>query len=215
MLKQEIVLNDEQLNNEKKKEENGGRLQHVKEDEKIKGPDERLRKYGVLENTAKSATSLFEEYMKQNKPEANAAVKELLEEVRQICNTVPSERNAALAKNCEKVLAEYLATMAYKVNEKFYMTLITFIRLYKDCMDEYGWGLLTKYKSVPEEEKVKIFTKTKDAEHIPEACNLFMNKFFLKEFPNFDPAIAMDLTLHFCEWLYSKEYTHSRISQLN
>ena len=117
-----------------------------------------------------------------------------------------------IKNTCEEILAEYLIEMGHKVNDKFFMTVIAFIRLYKDCMDEYGWSILIKYK--PDIEQKAIFTKREDAEHIPEACNLLMNKFFIKEFPNLDSAITSDLIMHLCDWLYMKGYTHTKIIQL-
>ncbi len=203
------------------------------------GPDERLRKYGVLETGKRAATQLFEEYMKQpqSKPEVVASLKELLDSVKEQCQREATEqvkeepkenkledakRDCEPAtksppcehKNCEKILAEYLCGMARKVNEKFFTTLIIFARLYKDCMNECGWDIVGRYKKVGAEERKLPFTKLCDAEHVPEACNQFVNKFFLREFPNFEPTIAMDLTMHLCEWLYSKQYTHSKISQI-
>ena len=189
----------------------------------------------MLEINEKSPVALFEEFMKQNKPEHTVLYKDLLEQVRAVYHQQvenPEERKEIMAplmlkegeelepkrmsehKNCEKILAEYLCSMSSKVNEKFFMTLVIFARLYKDCMNENGWNILGKYKTITAEERTAEFAKTNDAEHLPETCNVFINQYLLKDYPNFDQNIASDLTFHLCEWLYSKEYTHTRISQV-
>ncbi len=118
------------------------------------------------------------------------------------------------AKNCTQIFAEYLNEMAHKVSEKFFTTLIIFIRLYRDYMNMHGWDILAKYRPVSAEDRKKMFTSVQDAEHLPEGCNDFVRNFLPKEFPNFDQMICVDMTLHLCKWLYQKGYTHTSISPL-
>ena len=218
MLRPAVMVTAQGVREEKGGTEKSGKQQELNHEKA--GPDERLKKYGVLEDNKKSPIVLFEEYMKQNKPEMNEAVKDLYEEVKKISlaeevknEAIPKEKNTSPLV-FDRVLAEYLCTMAKKVNDKFFMTLIVFARLYRDCMNEYGWEYLSKYKPVSAEERKRVFAKSCNAEHVPEACNVFINRFFLKEFPNFDSTIAVDLTMHLCDWLTEKQYSHSKISQL-
>ncbi len=117
-------------------------------------------------------------------------------------------------KNCHVILAEYLYEMSKKVNEKFFMTLIIFTRLYRDYMNIHGWDIVSRYKAVSKEERDTSYAKCSDAEHMPEACNDFAKNYLPKEHPSFDQEIAIDITLHLCQWLYRKGYTHTHISRL-
>ena len=245
-------------------------------------PDERLRKYGVLESNTYSPVACFEEFIKQDGQNQYTGYKDLLEEVKEenaemeeqmqmnkeeakieqiVAEQIqgemkPEDKKEAssekkeekaddvaemnlekdrqpiikpeskgnvvnetefvkpIKKNCERILAEYLCAMVKKVNDKFFTTLIIFSKLYKECMNEYGWEIIAKYRTVTEEDQKKPYSKTNNAEHIPEASNIFINRFLLKEFPNFEATIAMDLTMHLCDWLQHKGYTHTKISQI-
>ena len=117
-------------------------------------------------------------------------------------------------KSCERIMAEYLQEMAMKVSQKFFVTLIMFTRLYKDGMNEYGWNILSKYKPVGPEERKEPFVKLNNAEHVPEACNDFIRIYLPRVYPNIEQNIAIDLTYHFCDWLYRRKYTHSKISRI-
>ena len=41
--------------------------------------------------------------------------------------------------NCDEIFAIYLRDAASKTNENFYSTLLKFIFLYRECLNEYGW----------------------------------------------------------------------------
>lgn len=118
------------------------------------------------------------------------------------------------AKNCNRILAEYLYEMGQKVSEKFFATLIMVVKLYRDYMNLHGWELIGRYKTVSSEESSKTFANFCDAEHMPEASNDFLKNFLPRELPNFDQMICVDITFHFCRWLSSKNYTHTNISLL-
>ena len=54
--------------------------------------------------------------------------------------------------NAEEILGKYLYEIGKKVNEDFYQTIIVFSRLCKECLNEYGWGLVNKTRSVTMDE---------------------------------------------------------------
>lgn len=41
--------------------------------------------------------------------------------------------------NIDEILSIYLRDTASKTNESFYKTMLKFILLYRDCLNEYGW----------------------------------------------------------------------------
>jgi len=194
--------------------------------------DDILRKYGVLEENSTPILNMCSAFISQAKPESVKLYTELFDEVKSILQPEegkveininkaptdnedePKDKAAENNRNCSQVLAEYLCDMSKRVSERFFMTLIIFVRMYRDYMDLCGWDIIGKYKAVSVEEKKKQFSKLNDAEHIPEACNDFVKIYLPKEYPNFDQAIGVDVTLHLCEWLHRKKYTHTHISLL-
>ncbi len=40
---------------------------------------------------------------------------------------------------CEEVFCLYLRDICKKVNENYYRTVMRFVLLYRECMNEYGW----------------------------------------------------------------------------
>ena len=115
-------------------------------------------------------------------------------------------------KICDQIFAEYLIYVAQRVSDKFFKTVIIFIRYYRECMNEYGWEIVSRYREVKSEERKKIFCNINNAEHVPEASNDFIRIFLPKEFDNFDRNLAVQLTRHMCHWLYQHKYTHSRVT---
>jgi len=40
---------------------------------------------------------------------------------------------------CDEVFCLYLRDVCKKVNESYYRTILRFVLLYRECMNEYGW----------------------------------------------------------------------------
>ena len=193
-----------------------------------------LKKYGVLEMNERKAVTMYDEFLSDSKHELKELYLGIFDNVKSIAleeasvarsagleanpgtekDPQPGGRLDGETRNCERIMAEYLTEMAGKVSQRFFITLIIFTRLYKDGMNEYGWNILAKYKAVTAEERKEQFTKRNGAEHVPEACNDFLKAFMPRVYPNMEPIIAIDLTYHFCDWLYRKKYTHSKISRI-
>ena len=41
--------------------------------------------------------------------------------------------------NIDDIFSIYLRDIASKTNEAFYRTMVKFVVLYRDCINEYGW----------------------------------------------------------------------------
>ncbi len=44
----------------------------------------------------------------------------------------------------DEIFGLYLRDVASKTNEMFYRTMLRFITLYRDCLNEYGWQKLAE-----------------------------------------------------------------------
>ena len=111
----------------------------------------------------------------------------------------------------DDIMALYLIEVAGKVHAAFYKTLTVFVELVRECMNEYGWDILLKYKRLGNEENEGEYTRKKSAEHVPEISNIFIMQFLPKRNAYFKRELAVKLMFHFCGWLYRHQHTHTRI----
>lgn len=40
---------------------------------------------------------------------------------------------------CDEIFALYLRDLCKRVNENYYKTILRFVILYRECLNEYGW----------------------------------------------------------------------------
>jgi len=180
---------------------------HKKKEVKSYNGDEVLKRLGVLSETKKDPIKGFNEFLESVKEENKSKYADLQQELEMI---EKHEKN--VENTCLHVLCEYLYEIGLKVTEEFYKTLIIFIRLYKESLNEYGWEIRKKQQSVSLEERKLEFSKKNSAEYIPDLCNDFINYYLPKEFPAFDKLLAMELTRHLCDWVHRKGYSKKAIS---
>ncbi len=178
--------------------------------------DEALKRLGASEGNKCDPSSSFDTFMRQIKSDKTSDFLWLQRQVKAISEMEDKgeDRKAVeeTRKTCERVLAEYLYETGKKMNEKFFFILVIFVRAYKDCMNEYGWEIVRKYRQVTAEDRKKEFVTNNDAEHIPDACNDFVRYYLPKEYPAFDKSLSIELTRHLCEWAKKNKYTHTCIS---
>ena len=160
--------------------------------------DEVLKRLGVFSNEKRDPLRGFITFMILLKSEDKVKYTELHEEVKAV--SIGSSANTA-----ENVLAKYLFELGSKVIEQFYETSIIFIRLYKECLNEYGWELISKERKISREERKRKFSKEEgSANYIPDMCNDFIKYYLPKEFPDFDKYFAAELVRHLCNWINRK-----------
>jgi hypothetical protein len=181
--------------------------------------DEVLARIGLAEERKIDPVAAFDKFLTYAKPDKLPHYSVLHEQVKRIAAEQEDKAEdkkldeiVPTKKSCQRILAEYLYETGKKVNEKFYMILIIFVRLYLDCLNEYGWELLRKHRQVTIEERKKEFTCHNDAELVPEASNDFVRIYVPKESPKFDKNLSIELTRHLCEWTHASKYTHLRVA---
>ena len=95
---------------------------------------------------------------------------------------------------------------------KFFKSLVIFIKNLRDCTNLLGWDVLSQYKELSAEPTDFDFTTLKNAEHIPEIIDDFVNIFLKNNLPQFDKHLAVVLVSHFCDWLYKYKFTNIKIN---
>jgi len=177
--------------------------------------DEALKRLGATEGDRCEPVIALENLMKQiSRAKVNDYIW-LQKELKAITDAELDEKqkedliSVQQKKNCTRILAEYVYDISKKTNEKLFYPILVFVKAFKQCLDEYGWEILRKYKPVTFEERKKEFSTNNDAEHSPELSNDFIRYFLPKEHPKFDKNLGIELTRHLCEWLRKNKYTRS------
>ena len=112
-------------------------------------------------------------------------------------------------KTCDDVFYEYLYNFKDKANDKYFILLMKFVLLFRECYD------ISKNKENQGEKKA--FTNEISPEGVPDLCNEFYGEFM--EPNNFFDIDAqeekneiIEIIQHFCIWLFKNEYTKSKLS---
>ena len=113
-------------------------------------------------------------------------------------------------KNCNDIFYQYVNECQKKCNEKYFILLLKFILLFRECEN------LSKNKDKEKDKKIEV-TSISNAESLPESCNEFYCNFL--ESNNFfdmdnekDKKEIIELIQHFCIWLFKNDFTKSKLS---
>lgn len=174
---------------------------HKKREAKDYSGDAVLQRLGVYSNMENNPIKIFKVLMESMASESKEKYISLQKSVEVAAIDTKN-------KTAENAFGRYLYELGRKVSDDFFKTSIIFVRLYKDCLNEYGWEVVKKQRSVTLEEKKREFAKEPDtADYIPDVCNDFVNYFLPQEFPSFDKYLATELVRHLCDWVSKSGYT--------
>ena len=56
----------------------------------------------------------------------------------------------------DEVWGIYLRDVSLKINSKFYKTVLKFIVLFRECLNEYGWQKIKETQKLLKNQKIKI-----------------------------------------------------------
>jgi len=125
-------------------------------------------------------------------------------------------------KKCDEIFAEYLDLVAKDANKRCYASVVKFVFLYRECMNQFGERTIrTKSNGESNMQEMKVeegkesYCLTNDAEQIPEASNEFVTNYLENVKTTFDGMEPIDLTQNFCGWLFNGGYTCSKLSLMN
>ena len=116
-------------------------------------------------------------------------------------------------KTCDEVFYEYLQSFKDKTNEKYFILLVKFVLLFRECYDN------SKTKDLKEGEKKAAVTDHTSPEGLPDLCNEFYGEFMDPNgffgLDDNEKNEIIEIIQHFCIWLFKKEYTKSKLSLAN
>ena len=125
----------------------------------------------------------------------------------------------------DEIFALYLYKISQKVNEIFYKTVLTFVILFRECLNEIGWTKKIESEQIKLEEnpQIKNDSETKqfclynNAEHAPEICNEFVTVFMENKRGQYEISKPdqIDLTINLCHWLFENQFTCSKLTMIS
>jgi hypothetical protein len=120
-----------------------------------------------------------------------------------------------VSRKADDIFYEYLHFAKDQVNKNYFILLMKFILLFRECINISQWN---KTEDTSNHVK-KEYTITNNAEAVPDFCNEFVteylenNDWFGIESQT-DRNEIIELVQNFCHWLYTNSYTQSRLTKV-
>ena len=136
--------------------------------------------------------------------------------------------------NIDDIFCAYLNCVCFIVNQGYYETVMKFVMLLRECLNQYGWQ--TYFHNTSPEVRASItqtpttiymtltpaqllttkdeFVVTNNAEFVPHLANEFVLNYNQKVGMKLEKNDAIDLTRNFCHWIYKHGLTCSQIAPL-
>jgi hypothetical protein len=125
----------------------------------------------------------------------------------------------------DEIFSFYLYQLSRKVNEVFYRTVLTYVILFRECLNEIGWNKKMESEDIKIESNPqykadmdsKQYCLTNNAEHAPEICNEFVTVFMENKRGQCEISKPdqIDLTINLCHWLFENQFTCSKLTMIS
>ena len=116
---------------------------------------------------------------------------------------------------CDESFGLFLIYISKYVKSDFFKIILILLKNYRDCMNILGWEILSKYKTLEDENTRKKFCSVKDPSRLPLIANEFLNEYLDKKFPNFDKYLSSVIIGHFNFWLFGNNLTLIQLDIIN
>ena len=186
-------MNDENINNENKKDI-------------INQISDNIDKYNILD--------LFTEEMINNSSSYKALYKcynELAS--KDILDIDKIEKKDSIT--CDQSFILYLYYISKIVTKDFCMINLMVIKHFRDLINILGWNLLSRFKSLDDEDTSKDFCSVKEPLKIPLLSSDFCNNYIKKVMKDFDVYFGFIIISHFNFWLYANDLTFIKLNLPN
>ena len=116
---------------------------------------------------------------------------------------------------CDQAFIMYLYYISKIINKEFCLINLIVIKHFRDLINILGWNLLSRFKSLDDEDTSKDFCSVKDPLKIPLLSNDFCNNYIKKVMKEFDIYFAFVIISHFNFWLYANDLTYIKLNLPN
>ena len=116
---------------------------------------------------------------------------------------------------CDQAFILYLFYISKIVNKDFCLINLIVLKHFRDLVNILGWNLLSRFKSLDDEDTSKDFSSNKEPLKIPLLVNDFCNNYIKKVMKDFDVYFAFVIISHFNFWLYANDLTFIKLNLPN
>ena len=116
---------------------------------------------------------------------------------------------------CDQSFILYLYYISKIVNRDFCLINLIVLKHFRDLVNILGWNLLSRFKSLDDEDTSKDFSSNKEPLKIPLLANDFCNNYIKKVMKDFDIYFAFVIISHFNFWLYANDLTFIKLNLPN
>ena len=116
---------------------------------------------------------------------------------------------------CDQAFILYLYYISKIVNKDFCLINLIVLKHFRDLVNILGWNLLSRFKSLDDEDTSKDFSSNKEPLKIPLLANDFCNNYIKKVMKDFDVYFAFVIISHFNFWLYANDLTFIKLNLPN
>lgn len=125
-------------------------------------------------------------------------------------------------KSIDQIFAEFLNIISSLVNSIFFLKIVCFIILLRDCLNtSYFIFNLPKTSQYEKLSNSFEFTQCYNAENVPEIANYFVSVYLenkdinsISELISFSKEEIVRLIKHFCHWLFENNYTNFKLTHI-
>ena len=128
-------------------------------------------------------------------------------------NKLDEPLNKIQSYNLDGIFFFYLKEFYKNASIEYFWFMIKFIVLFRECINKLRANLVKKEE---QSETNKLYSQIYNSEYVPEICNDFVLD-FMEPFDYFglNKDELIEIIMHFCYWLYSKQYTQLHLSLIN
>ena len=116
---------------------------------------------------------------------------------------------------CDQAFILFLCYMSKIITKDFCIINLMGIKHFRDLINILGWNLLSRFKSLDDEDISKDFSSTKEPLKIPLLADDFCNNYIKKVMKEVDVYFGFLIISHFNFWLYANDLTFIKLNLPN
>ena len=116
---------------------------------------------------------------------------------------------------CDQAFIYYLYYISKIVSQDFCLINLIIIKHFRDLVNKLGWNLLSRFKTLDDEDTSIEYSINKEPLKIPLLTNDFCNNYIKKVMNDFDVYFAFIIISHFNFWLYANDLTFIKLNLPN
>lgn len=123
--------------------------------------------------------------------------------------------------SCDTIIALFLYSISRLITDKFYIVIGIFFRNLRECLNTYGYEVISEYFEkntgqkredlLQKKREGKVFCEVETCEFLPLIAEKLIMEYLPEKCPNFESELAIDTMYDFCNWLHKKRFAKVKV----